>query len=188
MQYAIYNTKYIHKMYNVQFLSGPGKWFPTLLHYPVLFCIISSTTNKDSTWFQIPMLHCMCRIYHLNFEISWRMWNCAKIELESKFVVLKGFEADLICSRLKLSKCAIAIPQAAHLLLNLLHFVNPLQPKLSLTKIPGTFVNVGGESQQAEGEIKSYKICFFSPDIGSHYSFPTVSAKRPSGSGFIGTR
>ena len=29
---------------------------------------------------------------------------------------------------------------------------------------------------------------FFTPDIGSRYCFPTVSAKRPSGSGFMGTR
>ena len=98
----------------------------------------------------------------------------------------RGFEADLICSRLKLSKCGIAIPQAAHLLLNLFAFCHPAATKLYLTKILEIFLNI--KLSKPKRKLKEKIIIFFTPDIGSHYSFPTVSAKRPSGSGFIGTR
>ena len=54
--------------------------------------------------------------------------NVEGLNLKVNLSLSRGLRQNLICSRLKLSKCAIAIPQAAHLLLNLWHFVNPMQP------------------------------------------------------------
>ena len=65
---------------------------------------------------------------NLMTKILGLLKNVPGLNLKVNLSFSRGLRQNLICSRLKLSKCAIAIPQAAHLLLNLWHFVNLMHP------------------------------------------------------------
>ena len=124
-----------------------------MLHFEFLLAplYILTVFTHISDLSKIPMSACIIALQVKNSPSDlWELSKNVKLLQDwTKFVGLKGFEADLICSRLKLSKCAIAIPgPKPHIYYSIFCILSTcstcsLHNKLSLPEIFGTFINAG---------------------------------------------
>ena len=155
-----------------------------VLHFEFLLAPLYILTEFYShLWFmqdfcKIPMSPCIIALHVKNSPSDlWELSKNVKLLQDwTKFVGLKGFEADLICSRLKLSKCAIAIPgPKPHIYYSIFCILSTcstcsLHNKLSLPEIFGTFINAGVRKPKDKFKSKVRKNIFRSGYRDKKYS------------------
>ena len=133
-----------------------------ILSFYWLLCIFWLNFTHISDLFKIPMSPCIIALHVKNSPSDlWELSKNVKLLQDwTKFVGLKGFEADLICSRLKLSKCAIAIPgPKPHIYYSIFCILSTcstcsLHNKLSLPEIFGTFINAGVRKPKDKSKVR----------------------------------